>query len=169
MEPDEVTSAVMAASRLVIAVSARALVEVDDSLTLPQLRTLVALEGLGPVKLATLAQVLGVNPSTALRMVGRLETAGMVDRRANPASRREVVLSLTPHGAEVVRQVLAHRKRGVEELVAELSPEVREGLVAGLRALIVVAGDPSIEVPGPAPLIEELRDDPGIDVVLGAW
>ncbi|QNP75771.1 MarR family transcriptional regulator [Streptomyces roseirectus] len=158
MESEDVVSIVMAASRLVMGISARALTSVDDSLTLPQLRTLVALEGCGPVKLALLAEVLGVNSSTALRSVMRLEQTGLVDRRASEVSRREVVLRLTPRGEELVRQVLAHRRREVERLVEGVPPEARAGLVNGLRALLEHAGDRSIVIPG---VPEEFREAAG--------
>ncbi|HET9170436.1 MAG TPA: MarR family transcriptional regulator, partial [Actinospica sp.] len=49
----------------------------------------------GSASLAGLAEALEVNPSTALRMVERLTTAGMVEKAANPARRREVLLRLT--------------------------------------------------------------------------
>ncbi|MER8001314.1 MarR family transcriptional regulator [Streptomyces sp. NPDC095613] len=151
---DDVVSVVMAAARLVMGMSARALAEVDESMSLPQLRTLVALEGCGPVKLVELADVLGVNPSTALRAVARLESTGLVDRRTNPDSRREVVLSLTPRGEELAKKVLAHRRREVEKLVEGVPAQVRAGLVDGLCALLAAAGDRSIAVPGTA---EEFR------------
>uniref|UniRef100_UPI000B0236EE MarR family winged helix-turn-helix transcriptional regulator n=1 Tax=Streptomyces niveiscabiei TaxID=164115 RepID=UPI000B0236EE len=154
VESGDVVSVVMAASRLVMGISARALAEVDESLSLAQLRTLVALEGCGPVKLAVLAEVLGVNSSTALRSVMRLEQAGLVDRRASEVSRREVVLRLTGRGEDLVRQVLDHRRREVEKLVEGVPPRVRAGLVEGLRALLETAGDRSIVIPGAA---EEFR------------
>ncbi|NUP38640.1 MAG: MarR family transcriptional regulator, partial [Streptomyces sp.] len=109
-EAEEVTLAVMAASRLLVAISARALASSDDSLTLPQLRALVVLDTCGPVKLVALAATLGVNPSTALRMVERLESVGLIDRKTNPDNRREVILSLTPAGRDLVERVLAHRR-----------------------------------------------------------
>ncbi|QCX81813.1 HTH-type transcriptional repressor NicR [Streptomyces sp. YIM 121038] len=154
VDEDDVVAVVMAASRLVMGMSARALAEVDETLSLPQLRTMVALEGCGPVKLAELAEVLGVNASTALRAVARLEAGGLVDRRANPDSRREVILTLTPSGAALVERVLRHRRREVAKLVEGVPPEARSGLVAGLRALLEVAGDRSIHVPEVA---EEFR------------
>jgi len=155
---DDLVSMVMAASRLVMGISARALVEVDEALSLAQLRTLVALEGCGPVKLAVLAEVLGVNSSSALRSVMRLEQAGLVDRRASEVSRREVVLTLTARGEELVRQVLAHRRREVEKLVEGVPEGVRAGLVEGLRALLETAGDRSIVIPG---AVEEFRSAVG--------
>ncbi|MHC5906123.1 MarR family winged helix-turn-helix transcriptional regulator [Streptomyces sp. S6] len=158
VDADDVVSVVMAASRLVMGMSARALAEVDESLSLAQLRTLVALEGCGPVKLAALAEVLGVNSSTALRSVMRLEQVGLVDRRASEVSRREVVLRLTARGEDLVRQVLEHRRREVEKLVDGVPPGVRAGLVEGLRALLETAGDRSIVMPGRT---EEFREGIG--------
>ncbi|WP_075779214.1 MarR family winged helix-turn-helix transcriptional regulator [Streptomyces acidiscabies] len=155
MKSDDVVSVVMAASRLVMGISARALAEVGESLSLAQLRTLVALEGCGPVKLAVLAEVLGVNSSTALRSVMRLEQVGLVDRRASEVSRREVVLRLTGRGEDLVQRVLDHRRCEVEKLVEGVAPGVRAGLVEGLRALLETAGDRSIVIPGAA---EEFRE-----------
>lgn len=143
-ETEEVTEAVMAASRLLVALSARALAEVSNTLTLPQLRALVVLDGCGPVKLAVLAATLGVNASTALRMVERLVAGGLVDRRGNPDNRREVVLRLTGPGADLVRTVLDHRHREIAALVRQLPVDVRSGLVVGLRALIAISDDPAV-------------------------
>ncbi|MFE9407932.1 MarR family winged helix-turn-helix transcriptional regulator [Streptomyces sp. NPDC006704] len=134
-EAEEVAVAVMAASRLLVAISARALASIDDTMTLPQLRALVVLESCEPLKLAAMATTLGVNPSTAMRMVDRLEAAGLVDRRTNPASRREVVLNLTDAGRSLVSRVMAHRRAEVGALVARVPAEERAGLVPALRAL----------------------------------
>ncbi|MFG2225083.1 MarR family winged helix-turn-helix transcriptional regulator [Streptomyces sp. NPDC048644] len=142
-ETDEVTETVMAASRLLVGLSARALAEVGSSLTLPQLRALVVLDGSGPAKLAALAAALGVNASTALRMVDRLESGGLVDRRINPDNRREVVLRLTASGTELVRTVLEYRHREIAALVSRLPVDVRSGLVLGLRALTEAAQEPA--------------------------
>ncbi|MER7847766.1 MarR family transcriptional regulator [Kitasatospora sp. NPDC096077] len=155
---DETVAAVVAASRLVMGLSAGALAEVDDSLSLAQLRTLVALEGCGPVKLAALAGVLGVNPSTALRAVVRLEEAGLVNRRVSLVSRREVVLTLTSGGLALVRRVLDRRRAAIEQLVAGMPAAARSGLVAGLLALLAVAEDRSVPVPGAG---TEFRDAVG--------
>ncbi|MEU6573280.1 MarR family transcriptional regulator [Streptomyces sp. NPDC046805] len=129
----------MAASRLIVALSARALAAVDVPLTLPQLRSLVALHACGPIKLAAMAATLGVNPSTALRMVERLESIGLIDRRANPDNRREVVLRLTPTGQDLVDQVLSHRRTAIRTLVERLPARERAGLVPALRALTAAA------------------------------
>ena len=136
---EEVTASVLAASRLLVALSARALADADESLTLPQLRALVVLADQGPVKLVALAATLGVNPSTAMRMVDRLEAAGQVHRYPNPDNRREVTLTLTPLGQDLVRRVMAHRHSEIAKLVACVPAEQRTALVQALRTLTATA------------------------------
>ncbi|MFE4674250.1 MarR family winged helix-turn-helix transcriptional regulator [Streptomyces sp. NPDC056723] len=103
-----------------------------------------------PRNTPSLAATLGVNSSTALRMVDRLEAGGLVDRWVNPGNRREVVLRLTEPGSDVVHAVLEHRHREITFLVSRLPAEVRSGLVVGLRALADVADDLAIAPSEPA-------------------
>jgi DNA-binding MarR family transcriptional regulator len=159
-EAEEVTLAVMAASRLVVAISARALASTDDSLTLPQLRALVVLDACGPVKLAALAATLGVNPSTALRMVERLESAGLIDRKTNPDNRREVILRLTPAGRDLVKRVLVNRRAEVRALVQQLPVEARAALVPALRALTEAADEMAVDPFAEVRRVGGLIDDP---------
>lgn len=143
----DVTAAVMAASRVFVAISARALADVDSSLTLVQLRTLVVLEGRGPIKLAALAGALGVNPSTAMRMVDKMGAIGLVDRQVNPDNRREVLLSLTPKGRRLVDRVMDRRYDEMGALVARLPHDQRSNLVRALRALTEAAGESAVGDP----------------------
>src|SRR5690242_10466012 len=69
---DGITDALLTASRLLVAISARSISQVDDSITIPQFRTLVILSNQGAINLATLANLLGVQPSATGRMVDRL-------------------------------------------------------------------------------------------------
>src|SRR3954465_10929774 len=92
---DAVTRAVLTASRLLVAVSARSLAAVEERVTLPQFRMLVVLAGAGETRLVTLAEQLAVNPSTAMRMIDRLTSAGLTQRRVNPSNRRETLLGIT--------------------------------------------------------------------------
>ncbi len=138
----EVTAAVVAASRVFVAISARALADVDPGLTLVQLRTLVVLESRGTVKLAVLAAALGVNPSTAMRMVDRMAGLGLVDRQANPDNRREVMLSLTSGGRRVVERVMARRHEEIGAVVSRLPRDQRAHLLSALHALTDAANEP---------------------------
>ncbi|MET8677155.1 MarR family transcriptional regulator [Streptomyces sp. NPDC004647] len=141
---DEVTRAVLTASRLLVAVSARSLAGVEDRVTLPQVRMLVVLSTHGAVKLVELAERLGVSPSTAMRMNDRLVAAGLVDRRVNPENRRENVLRLTPAGLRLVEEVTARRRDEIAAIVERMAPDQRGALVAALTAFAEAGGEPAV-------------------------
>jgi len=143
-DADAVTDAVLTASRLLIAVSARSIAAVDESITLPQFRMLVVLSTHGLMKLSELADQLGVNPSTATRMTDRLVAADLVDRQTNPASRREVVLDLTPTGASVVTRVTRRRRQEIARIIARMPEDHRHGLVHALEAFSQAGGEPPV-------------------------
>lgn len=156
-EAESVTQAVMAASRPLVAISARALASTDDSLPLPQLRTLVVLERCGPVKLAVMAATLGVNPSTAMH---RLEGVGLVVRKPNPSNRREVVLSLTRGGRSLVTRVLDNRRSEIRTLVQRLPVDSRVALVPALSALAEAADEMGVDSADESQRVGGLVDDP---------
>ncbi len=144
-EIDGVVTAVLRASRVLVGVSARSLEAVEDQVTVVQFRTLVVLHTHGTVNLGRLAALLGVNSSTALRSIDRLMTVGLASRTENPSSRREVLLGLTPEGAQLVRRVTARRRREIATIVREIAPERREDLIEALRTFADVAGEPAAE------------------------
>ncbi|GAA2718699.1 MarR family transcriptional regulator [Actinocorallia aurantiaca] len=133
---EAVTTALLAASRLLVAISARSLGQADAGVTLPQFRMLVSLSLQGPMKLATLADVLGVNPSTALRMAERLSLANLLTRETNPNNRREIILELAPAGHRIVSEVTARRHEEIGRVVARLAPEQRTALISSLDAFV---------------------------------
>jgi DNA-binding MarR family transcriptional regulator len=147
---DAVTDAVLTASRLLIAVSAHSIAAVDDSITLPQFRMLVVLSNHGVVNMSMLAEQLGVNPSTATRMIDRLIAADLVTREINPSTRREVVVGLTDAGRAVVRQVTQRRRREIGRIVARMPAKHRDGLVEALEAFTEAGGEPSATADGAA-------------------
>ncbi|MYS27248.1 MarR family transcriptional regulator, partial [Streptomyces sp. SID7804] len=131
---EAVTRAVLTASRLLVAVSARSLAAVEDRVTLPQFRMLVMLSTRGATKLVALAELLQVAPSTAMRMVDRLIAAGLADRQTNPANRRETLLRLTDEGRRTVEYVTARRRAEIAAIVERLAPRQRAALVKALTA-----------------------------------
>lgn len=142
-EADELVASILTASRLLVAVSARSLASVEENLTLPQFRMLVVLDSREAMSISRLADFLAVNPSTAMRMVDRLAVAGMVARSSNPDSRREVLVTCTPTGSTVVREVTQRRTREIAGIVAEMPARRRKGLADALRAFAEAGGEPS--------------------------
>ncbi len=144
---DAVTRAVLTASRLLVAVSARSLGEAEERVTLPQLRMLVVLSTRGATKLVALAELLQVAPSTAMRMVDRLITAGLAHRQANLGNRRETLLQLTDEGRRTVEEVTARRRAEISAIVERLAPEQRASLIEALTAFNEAGGEPSVDSP----------------------
>jgi DNA-binding MarR family transcriptional regulator len=143
---DEITDALMTASRLLVAISARSIGQVDETITIPQFRTLVILASRGPINLATLAGLLGVQPSATGRMVDRLVAAGLIDRLPHPTSRRELLAALTRRGRDVVRRVTAHRRAEIAAIVEKMPPPEGHGLVRALTAFTVAGGEPDVQL-----------------------
>jgi DNA-binding MarR family transcriptional regulator len=139
---DDLVSAVLTASRVLVAVSAESLAAVQDAVTVAQFRTLVVLQTHGAINQKWLAEQLSINPSTALRMVDKLEAAGFVSRRDKPDDRREVQLQLTPAGARLVEQVTARRRKAIARIVTRMPADSRTGLIAALSAFADAAGEP---------------------------
>jgi DNA-binding MarR family transcriptional regulator len=137
-EPNHATEAaveaLLAASRALVAVSARSIAGTDH-VTLPQFRMLVVLSQT-PTNLSGLARSLDVAPSTAMRMVDRLVSSGLVERHVPPEDRRETRLALTPSGKAVVRSVTERRRRDLRAVVAELPHDELDDLA---RAMMMFA------------------------------
>jgi DNA-binding MarR family transcriptional regulator len=138
-------SAVLTASRLLVAVSLRSLAAAHGRVTLPQFRMLVLLAEHDEVNLVTLAERLAVNSSTAFRMVDRLVDRDLVSRRVNPDSRREVLLRLTEPGRGIVDRVIAQRREEIAAIVTKMTVSDRDGLVKALRAFAAAGGEPPPE------------------------
>ncbi|MFD7714030.1 MarR family winged helix-turn-helix transcriptional regulator [Streptomyces sp. NPDC059786] len=139
---DAVTRVVLTASRVLVAVSARSLAEVEERVTLPQFRMLVVLSTRGATKLVGLADLLEVAPSTAMRMVDRLIAAGLAERRSAPDDRRATLLQLTDQGRRTVEDVTARRRQEIASIVQRLAPEQRTALIAALGDFNEAGGEP---------------------------
>ena len=140
---DDLVTALLTASRVLVGVSARSLAHLDGSVTVTQFRVLVVLRGHGETRLNLLAERLGVSPSTALRSVDRLIATDLVTRRENDLDRREVVIDLTSKGRQVVDEVTALRRSAIRT-IAEAMPRVEaRQLVGALTAFAVAADEPT--------------------------
>lgn len=143
---DAITDSLLTASRLLVAISANSIALVDETITIPQFRTLVILSNRGPINLATLATLLGVQPSATGRMVDRLVSAGLIDRLPHPTSRRELLAALTERGRHVVTKVTMNRRAGIARIVEQMPPAERHGLVRALNAFTTAGGEPEAHV-----------------------
>ena len=143
-ELDQLVTALLTASRALVGVSARSLVDVEETVTVTQFRTMVVLRAHGVSRLNRLSERLHVNASTALRTVERLKTVGLVDRRENPDNRREVMIELTERGRRLVDEVTARRRHAIEGIVRAMPVEQRAAMVDALLAFAQAADEPIV-------------------------
>jgi DNA-binding MarR family transcriptional regulator len=140
--PDEaVVDAVLTASRTLIAVAERSLGAVAEDTTLAQYRALVVLASRGPQRMVDLARALAVTPPTAGRMCDRLLRKGLIRRHRARADRREVLVSVTSAGREVVDQATAQRRELLAEILARLPARQQAAVAAALQAFAEAAGE----------------------------
>jgi DNA-binding MarR family transcriptional regulator len=140
---DELVTAMLTASRVLVGVSARSLAEIEDTVTVTQFRVLVVLRGHGETRLNLLAERLAVSPSTALRTVDRLIDAALVTRRENAQDRREVVIELTTRGRRVVDRVTERRRAAIREIVEQMPQRQSTRLLDALSAFAAAAEEPA--------------------------
>ncbi|HEY9839660.1 MAG: MarR family winged helix-turn-helix transcriptional regulator [Candidatus Sericytochromatia bacterium] len=73
-----------------------------------------------------LARQLGIDPSTASRLVAQALKAGYVARLASQRDGRAVVMALTPEGSRLATQARAWQRKIFEQLTQEWSPGERQ-------------------------------------------
>ncbi|MDF5755186.1 MarR family transcriptional regulator [Spongiactinospora sp. TRM90649] len=140
-ELDQVTSGVLTGSRVLVGIAARSLAAVEGRVTLPQFRMLVVLSGHGETKLVTMAELLDVNSSTAMRMADRLASAGLIVREVNPVNRRETLMRLTADGRRLVDEVTTRRREEIDSIVSRMAPQHRTALIEAMAAFNEAAGE----------------------------
>jgi len=141
-EVDEAAvDAVLTASRTLVAVATQSLGAAADETTIAQYRALVVLASRGPQRMVDLAGALGVSPSTAGRMSDRLVRKGLIRRHRARSDRREVQVSITAAGREVVDQATARRRELLAGILSRLPARRQAAVAAALRAFAAAAGE----------------------------
>ena len=110
-------------------------------MTLPQYRALVVLVSRGPQRVASLAEALAVTPPTATRMCDRLVKKRLLRRRTSSEDRREVHLSITPAGRQLVAEVTDRRRREIANLLADIPATDQAAMVELFGKLAEAAGE----------------------------
>jgi DNA-binding MarR family transcriptional regulator len=72
-------------------------------------------------------------------IIDRLEEKQFLVRVDDPADRRVWVLELTRRGAALAAELQAVRMRGLQRVVARMSPADRQQVITGLEALVEAA------------------------------
>ena len=135
----------MVAAQALVGVAAQGVTQVEDRVTLPQLRVLMLVASRGGLNLGALAEVMGVHPSNASRACDRLVDAGLLQRRESTIDRRNLMLELTGDGFALIDEVLQHRRAAVVEILEGLSESRRRTLSGAMRSFAQAAGEAPVE------------------------
>lgn len=138
---EEQVDAIMLAAQALAGVTAQSVAEVEELVTLPQLRVLVLIASRGALNLNALAQAMGIHPSNATRACDRLVAAGLLRRRESSVDRRNLVLGLTDDGQQLVDAMVQRRRRAIAGVLEQVSPTRRRGLAAAMRTFGLAAGE----------------------------
>ncbi|MHB2028574.1 MAG: MarR family winged helix-turn-helix transcriptional regulator [Acidimicrobiales bacterium] len=137
----ELRDAILASSRVFVAIATRSLADTADEVTLAQYRTLVILASRGSQNLAALAANIAVTPATATRMCDRLVHKGLIRRSHRRDDRRTVQLSLTNKGRELVDSVTKRRRHEIERLLDAVPIFDRSTLIRALQQFTKAGGE----------------------------
>ncbi|ASW53327.1 MarR family winged helix-turn-helix transcriptional regulator [Plantactinospora sp. KBS50] len=108
-------------------------------LTMTQLSALTSVELAGALTPRELADAERVQPPTMTRTVAKLEERGLVRRSPHPTDGRQVLLSTTDAGREVLAMFERARDTWLAQRLAELTDADRETLARAAEILQQVA------------------------------
>ncbi len=104
-------------------------------MTIPQLRTLVLLEQLGPMRMGSISTHLGRALSATTTVVDRLVEKGYVGRSSDPDDRRVVLCELTELGRSTIDRFWRIGTDRIDRVMQVLDPEQMEAVVKGLELI----------------------------------
>jgi MarR family 2-MHQ and catechol resistance regulon transcriptional repressor len=93
----------------------------------------------GPMRLGSLADRLFLDKSTTSRVVATLVKKGYVEQRADEADGRATALQATASGRRLCKRITDGLIEQQKQLLQDLDPDVREGVVKVIRGLAQAA------------------------------
>jgi DNA-binding MarR family transcriptional regulator len=95
----------------------------SSDLTVTQLRILLLLQTLGPMRMSDIASSLSVTLPTTTSIVDNLVRKNLVIRETNPSDRRVVICRLSPEGQKLIGSLWTSSQLAMKKLLEGLSPE----------------------------------------------
>lgn len=118
----------------------------DTGLHAGQERVIDVLAANGPMTPGALADILGVRPPTITKTIGRLQEQGFVERARSDADRRQVVVTLTAMGRNVLDTMQKSLTKAQKQTLKGLKKKERKQLDKILTKLEANLGLPKHSV-----------------------
>jgi MarR family transcriptional regulator, transcriptional regulator for hemolysin len=102
---------------------------------------------------AALAQIMEIEPITLVALLDRLQTAELVERRADPNDRRARTLHLLPAAHPMLERIRALAAEVTDEALSGIEPAARDTMIKTMTIMRenLSAGDASIPSSEPQP------------------
>jgi DNA-binding MarR family transcriptional regulator len=111
----------------------------DEDLTPAQYSVLGLVRARGPIGLAELTDLEGLNPTMLSRIVKALDEHGLIQRMPDPGDLRAARVAATAEGIRVHERVREERTKVLSECLAGLPAETAETLLAAVPDLEALA------------------------------
>jgi DNA-binding MarR family transcriptional regulator len=146
---DDEAEALLAACRVLVAVSAQSIAAVESVVDITEFRILVVVASEGQVSIQQVADHIQVHPVTATRFCHRLVLMNLLRPQQGCPTHRDEHRQQEPHrftltaqGQGVVHMVMSRRRAAIEPTLARLSATDRKAIVAALHTFAHAAGEP---------------------------
>jgi len=110
-----------------------------EDLTPTQFSVLALVRVRGPLGLAELTELEGLNPTMLSRIVKALDERGLIRRLPDPSDMRAARVEVTPEGERVHGRVREQRTRVLSECLERLPPQTADLLLAAVPAMEALA------------------------------
>jgi DNA-binding MarR family transcriptional regulator len=113
----------------------------DSPVSLSQLSALATLAKEGPMTPGALAIRERVRPPSMTRVIASLAEEGFVDRCAHPDDGRQVLVSVSASGHELIEVERRASQEWLQQRLAELQPEQRKTLLAAADLMFAIVDE----------------------------
>jgi DNA-binding MarR family transcriptional regulator len=110
-----------------------------EGLTPTQYSVLGLVRVRGPLGLAELTELEGLNPTMLSRVIRVLDENGLIRRLPDPSDLRAARVEVTPAGELVHERIRDHRTQVLSECLSRLPPETAELLLSSVPAMEALA------------------------------
>ena len=115
----------------------------DSPVSLSQLSALATLAKEGPITPGTLAIRERVRPPSMTRVIASLAELGFVDRRSHPDDGRQVLVSVSRAGHDLIDVERRASQEWLQQRLDELHPEQRKTLLAAAELMSAIVDEGS--------------------------
>jgi DNA-binding MarR family transcriptional regulator len=113
----------------------------DSPVSLSQLSALATLSKDGPMTPGALAVKERVRPPSMTRVIASLAELGFVDRRAHPDDGRQVLVSVSAPGADLIEAERRASREWLQLRLAELQPDQRDTLTLAADLMLAIVNE----------------------------